>query len=100
MFSTKKSNPQIDQEQLELIQNAQKRIRQKKRLYTHFVIFLIGSVLFIVLNLVLGFGEMLNSLIPIGLFTPFWLGYFYYCIILLMSLLLINLWEKIGSRLN
>tara|TARA_R110002050_G_scaffold233604_1_gene369511 strand:+ start:47209 stop:47631 length:423 start_codon:yes stop_codon:yes gene_type:complete len=57
MFSNKKTNPQIDKDQLELIQNAQKRIKQKKRLYAHFVVFLIGSVFIIVLNLVLGFGK-------------------------------------------
>lgn len=57
MIGNKKSNVQIDKEQLELIQNAQKRIKQKKRLYIHFVVFLIGSVFFILLNLVLGFGE-------------------------------------------
>ena len=79
MFSTKKSNPQIDQEQLELIQNAQKRIRQKKRLYTHFVIFLLGSVLFIVLNLVLGFGE------NVKLFDTNW---FVYAILAWLFLLL------------
>jgi len=57
MFGTKKNNPQIDKEQLELIKNAQKRIKQKKRLYIHFVFFLIGSIFFILLNLVLGFGK-------------------------------------------
>ena len=57
MLGNKKSNLQIDEDQLELIQNAQKRIIQKKRLYVHFVVFLIGSVFFILLNLVLGFGE-------------------------------------------
>ncbi|MFH6768634.1 dihydrofolate reductase [Gaetbulibacter aquiaggeris] len=57
MLGNKKSNLQIDKDQLELIQNAQKRIKQKKRLYIHFVVFLIGSVFFILLNLVLGFGE-------------------------------------------
>jgi len=57
MFGTKKNNPQIDKEQLELIKNAQKRIKQKKRLYIHFVCFLIGSLFFILLNLVLGFGK-------------------------------------------
>jgi dihydrofolate reductase len=57
MFGTKKDNPQIDKEQFELIKNAQKRIKQKKRLYIHFVIFLIGSLFFILLNLVLGFGK-------------------------------------------
>lgn len=57
MFGLKKSTTKIDKEQLELIQNAQKRIKQKKRLYFHFVMFLIGSVFFIILNLFLGFGK-------------------------------------------
>lgn len=57
MSGKKKQTSEIDQEQLELITNAQKRIRQKKRLYVHFVIFLIGSALLIVLNVVLGIGK-------------------------------------------
>ncbi len=57
MFGKKKEQPQIDKEQLELIRNAQKRIRQKKRLYIHFVIFLIGAVFLIVANTVLGIGK-------------------------------------------
>ncbi len=57
MFGKKKNNPSIDSEQLELIQNAQKRIKQKKRLYVHFVIFLIGSVFLIIANTVLGIGK-------------------------------------------
>lgn len=58
MFGKKKKNntPQIDQEQLTLIQTAQKRIKQKKRLYYHFIIFLIGSAFLVVLNVALGFG--------------------------------------------
>ena len=57
MFGKKKSKPQIDQEQLALIQNAQRRIRQKKRLYVHFVIFLIGALFLILANTVLGIGK-------------------------------------------
>jgi len=57
MFGKKKKAPQIDKEQLELIKNAQKRIRQKKRLYYHFVLFLIGAAFLIILNLGLGLGE-------------------------------------------
>ncbi|GAA3647638.1 dihydrofolate reductase [Flavivirga jejuensis] len=57
MFGKKKEQPQIDKEQLELIKNAQKRIKQKKRLYVHFVIFLIGAVFLILANTVLGIGE-------------------------------------------
>ncbi|WP_299777053.1 dihydrofolate reductase [uncultured Formosa sp.] len=57
MFGNKKKIPQIDKEQLELIKNAQKRIKQKKSLYTHFILFLIGSVALIVANLGLHIGE-------------------------------------------
>lgn len=53
----KKEKPQIDKEQLELIKNAQRRIKQKKRLYAHFVIFLIGAVFLIVANTILGIGK-------------------------------------------
>lgn len=57
MFS--KNNPQekIDLEQHELLENAQRRITQKKRVYFHFVIFLVGSVFLIIVNKFLGYGE-------------------------------------------
>lgn len=58
MFGKKKSSkPTIDKDQLELIENAQKHIRAKKRLYVHFVIFLIGAVFLIIANTVLGIGK-------------------------------------------
>ncbi|WP_411895774.1 dihydrofolate reductase [Winogradskyella sp. A2] len=57
MFGKKKQVSSIDKEQLEIIEYAQKRIRQKKRLYIHFVIFLIGAVFLIIANTVLGIGK-------------------------------------------
>ena len=54
---SKKQTPQIDPEQKELIENAQARVRQKKKLYRHFIIFLAGAILMIVMNLGLGFGK-------------------------------------------
>lgn len=62
MFGKKKTKPQIDKDQLELIENAQKRIKQKKRLYIHFVIFLIGAIFLIVANTVLGIGKDITFL--------------------------------------
>ncbi len=47
----------LDHEQYE---KARKRTKQKKRLYFHFVLFLIGSVFFIILNKVLHFHEELD----------------------------------------
>ena len=57
MFGKKKKIDKIDREQMQLIENAQQRIKQKKRLYYHFVIFLIGAIFLIVLNTVIGVGE-------------------------------------------
>lgn len=54
---SKKTTTTIDPEQKELIENAQSRVRQKKKLYRHFVIFLAGAVLLIIVNKVLHIGE-------------------------------------------
>lgn len=81
MFSSDKKTSKIDPEQRELIENAQHRIRQKKRLMTHFVIFLAGSILVIVLDVVLGFGAE---------FRPFGYDWFVWVIILWAFLLLIH----------
>lgn len=78
MFGKKKQSPQIDQEQLELITNAQQRIKQKKRLYIHFIAFLIGSVVLIILNTVLGIGEQM---------TFFGKEWFVYAILIWLSFL-------------
>ena len=46
-----------NKEHHELYENARKRVKQKKRLYFHFVLFLVGSIFLIVLNKVLNVGE-------------------------------------------
>lgn len=46
--------------QYEQYEYARKRVKQKKRLYFHFILFLIGSVFFIILNKILKFGEEYN----------------------------------------
>ncbi|TNJ42537.1 dihydrofolate reductase [Tamlana fucoidanivorans] len=57
MFGKRKHTPQIDKDQLEILENAQRRVKQKKRLYLHFVLFLIGSVFLIIANTFLGIGK-------------------------------------------
>jgi len=44
-------------EQHELYEKARKRVKQKKRLYYHFILFLLGSVFLIVLNIIFKVGE-------------------------------------------
>lgn len=46
-----------NQEQHETYEKARKRMRQKRRLYWHFVLFLVGSIFLIVLNGVLEVGK-------------------------------------------
>ena len=57
MFSRKKSESKIDYEQKELYENARRRTKQKKRLFQHFVVYLLGAVFLIVLNVVIGYQE-------------------------------------------
>lgn len=56
MFGTKKNIETIDVEQHEFFENAQRRIKQKKRLFQHFVIFLLVSVFVFALGKLMGYG--------------------------------------------
>lgn len=57
MFSKTKKTERIDPEQREQYEYARRRIKQKKSLMRHFIVFLVGSVLLIIINPVLGYGE-------------------------------------------
>lgn len=48
-------------EQHEIYEKARKRVKQKKRLYYHFLLFLVGSVFLIVLNLIFKVGEQFGE---------------------------------------
>ncbi|MBP2832428.1 dihydrofolate reductase [Aquimarina sp. U1-2] len=62
MFSKKKETSQIDPQQRELYEHARKRIIQKKRLFQHFIIFAVGSLFMIILNILFGLGEEITFL--------------------------------------
>ncbi|MDC8003344.1 2TM domain-containing protein [Aureisphaera galaxeae] len=57
MFSKANKSSRIDPEQREQYEYARKRVKQKKRLMQHFVLFLAGSVLLIIINPILGIGK-------------------------------------------
>ncbi|WP_298221260.1 2TM domain-containing protein [Flavobacterium sp.] len=46
----------MDKEQQELYENARKRLRQKKNVYFHFVLLVIGSLFMFIANIYLEFG--------------------------------------------
>jgi len=57
MFSKSKKTERIDPEQREQYEYARSRIKQKKALMRHFIFFLVGSVLIIIINPLLGYGN-------------------------------------------
>ena len=81
MFGRKKQ-PQISKEDLALYENAKRRIRQKKRLQAHAVIFVIGTIFLVVASRLLKIGEDL---------TFFGYNWVIYAILLWVALLLYHL---------
>ncbi len=57
MFSKAKKTERIDAEQREQYEYARQRIIQKKNLMRHFIVFLVGSVLLVIINPLLGYGK-------------------------------------------
>jgi protein-S-isoprenylcysteine O-methyltransferase Ste14 len=57
MFSKSKKTERLDSEQREQYEYARKRVKQKKRLMQHFIVFLAGSILLVIINPVLGIGK-------------------------------------------
>ena len=57
MFSNNKKAERIDSEQREQYDYARRRIKQKKRLMQHFIVFLAGCILLIIINPILGIGK-------------------------------------------
>ncbi len=86
MFSKRKESLQIDPQQRDLYEHARKRIIQKKRLFQHFVIFVVGSIFMIILNLVFGFGK------EIIFFGAYWSVIALICWAFLFVLHFCNVW--------
>lgn len=82
MQSKQKSS--IDPEQRELIENAQRRTRQKRRLFQHFVFFLAGAVVLIIINVVLDYGRE---------FRPFGTDWFVWAILLWFLVFLVHVFN-------
>lgn len=83
-MATKKQIPKIDPEQRELIERAQERARQKRRLYQHFIVFLIGAVVLILLNVLFDLGQDIR---------PFGIDWFVWAIIFWAFILLIHVFN-------
>lgn len=84
MLSKNKSTSKIDPHQRELIEKAQRRARQKRKLYQHFILFLIGAAVFIVLDVIFEIGHTI---------TPFGIDWFVWAIALWAILLLAHIFN-------
>ena len=60
MIYRRKNKTTIDDRQIDLVDYARARIRQKKRLYFHFVSFLFTSLIMVILNIGLGYGAQIQ----------------------------------------
>ena len=54
------ADTQLTPEQYELFKNAENRLKQKRLLYLHFFVFVLGSIFFVVANKVLDYGATYN----------------------------------------
>lgn len=84
MSTKKNSSSKIDPEQRELIERAQERARQKRSLYQHFIVFLIGSVVLILLNVIFEIGKDIH---------PFGIDWFFWAIIFWVAILLVHIFN-------
>ncbi len=84
MDSKKNSSSKIDPEQRMLVERAQERARQKRRLYQHFIVFLLGSVVLILINVIFEIGTDIN---------PFGIDWFVWAIIFWAVILLIHVFN-------
>ena len=95
MFTKNKtSKPRLDVQQKELFEHAQSRINEKKALYRHFVVFLAGCILMIVLNLVLNIGSEFKFLE----YDWFVVGVVIWSFILLVHIIRVVLFSKFMGK--
>lgn len=57
MFGKKKEVTALDNEQRELFENAQRRIKEKRGLFTHFIVFIVGAIGLVIISQLLMKGE-------------------------------------------
>lgn len=85
-------------EQHELYEKTRKRVQQKKRLYYHFVLFLIGSVFLIVLNLVFNVGKQFGEWFKYAIAAWFFLWLLHFVNVFITKRFFNKDWERIQTE--
>ncbi|MGB5941718.1 MAG: 2TM domain-containing protein [Leeuwenhoekiella sp.] len=81
MFQKNKESQKIDTDQRRMVEYAQDRIKRKKNLFRHFIIFVAGAVLLIIVNEVLDYGQD---------FKPFQTPWFVWAILIWFFIFLVH----------
>lgn len=85
-------------EQHETYEKARKRIKQKKRLYYHFILFLIGGVFLIVLNVVFNVGEQFGEWFKYAIAAWFFLWILHFVNVFITNRFFGKDWERIQTE--
>ena len=85
-------------EQYKLYEKAQKRVKQKKRLYFHFILFLIGSVFFIALNLFFNVGEQYGEWFKYAIAIWFFIWILHFVNVFIINKFFDKDWERIETE--
>jgi dihydrofolate reductase len=79
MLFKSKSNSNIDEEQIKLIENAQKRVKQRKRLFYHFSVMLFGIATLLIINILFNIKDEIE---PYNFPWSYWISIFWVLILL------------------
>ncbi|NNC70877.1 MAG: 2TM domain-containing protein [Flavobacteriaceae bacterium] len=85
-------------DQHEIYEKARKRTQQKKRLYYHFILFLIGSVFLIVLNLFFKVGEQFGDWFKYAIALWFFLWLLHFVNVFITKRFFNKEWERIQTE--
>jgi dihydrofolate reductase len=79
MLFKSKSNPNIDEEQIKLVEDAQKRVKQRKRLFYHFSVMLFGIATLLIRNILF---KIKGDIKPYDIPWSYWVSIFWILILL------------------
>ena len=85
-------------EQHEVYEKARKRVQQKKRLYYHFIVFLVGSVFLIVLNLFFKVGDQFGDWFKYAVAAWFFLWLLHFVNVFVTKRFFGKDWERIHTE--
>ena len=85
-------------EQHEIYEKARKRIKQKKRLYYHFLIFIVGSVFLIVLNIIFKVGEQFGEWFKYAVATWLFIWVLHFVNVFITNRFFGKDWERIETE--